>query len=203
MRLALYTTLILASFGLAALAPVRNAQPTRSALAAEGTTYSVDPVHSNVLFKIKHNKVSYFYGRFNDISGSFTLDEDDASSCSVEIEIKAESVDTRSDKLNSHLRSPDFFDAKQFPVITFKSTKVKAGKGDTYEVTGDLDLHGVTRSITVTMEHVGSADGRRGKLAGFHTVFTIDRTDYGMNYGAGGLLGSDVEMIISIEAGAH
>ena len=202
MRLITTALIILSSFGLLALSsPEGTAASSSGASAAEAEIYAVDGTHSSVLFKVRHNDVSYFYGRFGDVSGTFSFDEEKASECSVEIEVKAESIDTRTAKLDQHLRSPDFFDAKQFPVISFKSTKVKKGKDKVYSVTGDLSLHGVTKSITVDMEHVGTADGRRGKLMGFHTTFTIDRTDFGMNYGIGTALGSEVEMTISIEAG--
>ncbi len=201
MRFLTCALLLISSFGLLALSSPEVASASSLRPTAEAETYKVDGVHSHVLFKIRHNDVSYFYGRFGDISGTFIFDEENASECSVEIEVQAESVDTRTAKLDQHLRSPDFFDAKQFPVISFKSTKVKKGKGDVYEVTGDLSLHGVTKSITIDMEHVGTANGRSGKLMGFHTTFTIDRTDYGMNYGVGRMLGSEVELTISIEAG--
>jgi polyisoprenoid-binding protein YceI len=202
MRLLTCTLILLSGSGLLALASPESASASSPrAVSAEAETYSVDGVHSNILFKVRHNDVSYFYGRFGDISGTFTFDGNDASECFVAIEVKAESVDTRNKKLDQHLRSPDFFDAKQFPVIIFESTEVAKGEGDVYKVTGDLSLHGVTKSITIDMEHVGTAEGRRGKLMGFHTTFTVDRTDFGMDYGVGSALGSDVEMTISVEAG--
>ena len=165
-------------------------------------SYNVDPVHSNVLFKIKHNGVSWFYARFGELSGHFSYDEGKPADSECLMVVKTASVDTRNDKLNGHLKSPDFFDATQFPEITFESTKVKKGKGDTLQVTGDLSLHGVTKSITVELEKVGSGDMRGKKMIGFHARFTIDRTDFGMNYGVGGPLGSEVELTISVEAAA-
>ena len=199
MRFLTCALIVLGSLGLVALSdPAPEAVSTATAIDAE--EFRVDPVHSTVLFKSLHNNASYFYARFTDVSGSFTFDETKPSASKVRIEVKAESVDTRTAKLDQHLRSPDFFDAKQFPVITFESTKVKKGKKGLYEVTGDLSLHGVTKSITVEMEHIGTAEMRGGKVIGFHTVFTIDRTEFGMNYGIS-MLGSDIELIIGIEAG--
>ncbi len=196
MRFLLCIFILVGSLGLAALS---TPPPEASAPAVEAEEFQIDPVHTSVLFKSRHNNASYFYGRFSDVSGSFTFDEKNPGASKVEVEVKAESVDTRTPKLDQHLRSPDFFDAKQFPVIRFESTKVKAGKKGFYEVTGDLSLHGVTKSITVEMEHVGTAEARGNKVIGFHTVFTVDRTEFGMNYGVSSL-GSDVEMIVSIEA---
>ena len=160
-------------------------------------------MHSSVLFKSKHNDVSWFYGRFNELSGTIVYDPADVSKSKVTMEVAAESVDTRNEKLDQHLKSPDFFDAVQFPVIAFESTKVASAGEGRLAVTGDLVLHGVMKEVTVELEHVGSADGRRGKLVGFHGVFTIDRTEFGMTYGADGGLGKEVELTVSVEAGAR
>ena len=154
-------------------------------------------MHSSIHWKVKHNGASWFYGRFRNLEGSFVFDESNPAKCEVTMEVDASSVDTRTEKLDGHLRSPDFFDVKQFPKLTFESKKVKKS-GDKYHVTGELSLHGVTKEITIEMEHTGS--GNDGAVQGFHTSFTIDRTDFGMNYGIGGI-GKEVEIIISIEAG--
>src|SRR5947209_14950172 len=106
------------------VAAVGAAAPARAA-----DTYAVDPMHSSVYFKISHLGLANVFGRFNEFSGNFTLDPDDAGKCSFEMTIKPESVDTNNPKRDSHLRSPDFFNVKQFPAITFKSTAVKAAKG--------------------------------------------------------------------------
>ena len=199
MRFILSLTIILGCAGLLAFSnpAVESTAPVRTKAA---TSFIIDPVHSTTIFKIKHRQVSYFYGCFNDLAGSFEYDSEKASNCSLSLEIRSESVDSRSDKLNQHLRSPDFFDVKQFPVIAFRSTKVEqAGEFD-YRVTGDLFLHGVTKSISFDLEKVGEANGQAGHLIGFHSKFVIDRTEFGMTYGAGGPLGSDVELIVSIEA---
>jgi polyisoprenoid-binding protein YceI len=164
-------------------------------------SYTVDPTHSHVLWKVKHNNASYFYGRFAKFSGSFTFDEKKPGDCEVLMEVDAASVDTRTSMLDKHLRSPDFFDAVQFTTLIFESTDVAKGKGkNMYSVTGRFTVHGVTRSITFDLEHTGNGKSRDGPVIGFHTSFTIDRTKFGMNYGLGGI-GKEVEIIISIEAG--
>lgn len=168
---------------------------------SEPLEFQVDPVHSHVLWKIEHRKVSYFYGRFDQVSGAIAFDPEHPEESSVYVEVQAKSIDTRTEKLNQHLRSPDFFDVVQYPVITFESQKVEPLGDDRYRVTGELSLHGVTREISVEVEHVGTAEGRDGTLIGFHTVFTIDRTEYGMKYGTQrGDLGKEVELIVSLEA---
>jgi len=167
------------------------------------TSYEIDTAHSMIIFRAKHNSVSYNYGRFNEFTGAITMDETDASKSTVEFEVKAASVDTGNEKRDQHLRSSDFFSAKQFPVITFKSTKVSAKEGeeeDVLEVTGDLELHGVKKSITVDVEITGRATGRDGEsLIGFESIFEIKRSEFGMTYGMGPV-SDEIRLIVSIEA---
>ena len=198
MRFLPVTLAILAPLGLALTAP--DPAPKAS---TEAEAFVVDPVHSSVHFKVKHNDAAYFYGRFSELSGEFTFDAEDPSKSEVRIEVQAGSVDTRNDKLNSHIMSPDFFDAKQFPIVSFTSSKIEQIDEALYKVTGEFAMHGVTKEITIEMEHVGTSEGRSGKIIGFHTIFTVNRRDYGMNYGRPEMLGDDVEIILSIEAGAR
>ncbi|MCE2402150.1 YceI family protein [Candidatus Poribacteria bacterium] len=166
-------------------------------------TYEIDAVHSAVIFRAKHMGVTYNYGRFNEFSGSIMMDETDVSKSKVELEVKTASVDTANGKRDQHLRSPDFFNAKQFPVITFKSTKVsaKAGQENMLEVTGDFAMHGVQKSITVDVEITGKGKSPQGgELIGFETTFVIKRSEFGMNYGMQGV-SDDIRITVSIEAG--
>lgn len=165
--------------------------------------YEIDAVHSSVFFRAKHMGVAYFYGRFNDFSGNITLDETDISKSKVEFEVKTESVDTASAKRDQHLKSPDFFNAKQFPMLTFKSTKVSAneGKENMLEVTGDFNLHGVKKSITIDVEITGKKTVPQvGEIIGFHTSFKINRSDYGFNFGMEGV-DDEIGITVSVEAG--
>ena len=165
-------------------------------------TYEIDTAHSMIIFRAKHNGITYNYGRFNEFTGKLMIDETDISKSTVEFEVKTASVDTANKKRDQHLRSPDFFSAKQFPVITFKSTKVamKEGKEDVLEVTGDLDLLGVKKSITVDVEITGKGKGRNGEsLIGFQGIFTIKRSEFGMTYGVGSI-SDDIRLIVTIEA---
>lgn len=164
-------------------------------------TYEIDTAHSMIIFRAKHNGVSYNYGRFNEFTGKITMDAD-VSNNTVEFEVKAASVDTGNEKRDQHLRSSDFFSAKQFPVITFKSTTVSAkeGKENVLEVTGDLELHGVKKSVTVDVEITGQGQGRQGEsLIGFESTFTIQRSEFGMTYGMGSV-SDDIRVTVSIEA---
>ena len=166
--------------------------------------YEIDTAHSMIIFRAKHKGVSYNYGRFNEFSGKIVISSDvrPHSGSMVEFEVKAASIDTGNEKRDQHLRSSDFFSAKQFPVITFKSTEVKAkgGEGDVLEVTGDLELHGVKKSITVDVEITGRAEGKDGEsLIGFESTFTIKRSEFGMTYGMGAV-SDDIRLTVSIEA---
>lgn len=161
-------------------------------------TYTVDPVHSAVVFRAKHMNASYAWGRFNDLSGSFALDEADPSRSVLDFQVKAASIDTGNAMRDKHLKSPDFFNAVQFPTITFKSssfTKTSAG----YEVTGELTLHGVTKPLTVKVVPVGEGKGPMGlPIRGIDTSFTIKQSEFGMTKMVGPI-GDDVWINVSIE----
>src|SRR5262245_61956844 len=161
--------------------------------------YAIDGMHAGVNFKISHLGLSWIYGRFDVFSGTFTLDPEPGK-CAFNLTIKTDSVDTNNRKRDEHLRAPDFFNAKQFPAIEFKSTSVKAGK-DGYDVTGDLTMHGETKPVTFAL--VG------GKMTefppkvprtGFTAELVLKRTEFGVGskFGAG-MLGDDVHVAISFE----
>lgn len=167
--------------------------------AAKADDYTIDPVHSGVSFQILHLGVSYIQGRFNDFSGSFTIDTGDPAKSAFSLSINTSSIDTNNSKHDDHLRSPDFFNAKQFPTISFKSTSVKPISGG-YEVTGDLTLHGDTKPVTFSLTG--------GKMTEFppkvsRTGFTapqivVKRSDFGVGKPMP-VLGDEVYVTISIE----
>lgn len=152
-------------------------------VASVAETYKIDPVHSFVLFRVKHLGIGYAYGRFNKITGQFFFDRRDPTKSWIQIEIPVESLDTNDPKRDAHLKSPDFFDAKQFPKIIFQSRKVRQIGKDTFEVLGDLTLHGITRPLKVRVTLVGEGkDPWGGYRVGFVTTFTIRRSQFGMTY---------------------
>ncbi len=153
----------------------------------------VDAVHSSVSFKVGHLGISWIHGRFNQISGDFTVDGDKSS---FALMIKADSVDTGNPKRDGHLKSPDFFNVKQFPLITFKSTSVKKAD-DGYEVTGDLTLHGKTNPITMKLTG-GKTAKIFGERIGFSTILSLKRTEYGMTRMVPAA-GDEVRIDISLE----
>lgn len=148
---------------------------------AADQNYRIDPVHSFIVFKIKHLGITYVYGRFNGPRGTVMWNKNNPSKSSVEMYVKTKGVDTNNDQRDNHLRSPDFFDAKEHPAIKFKSKTFKKVGSNTYEVSGDLTLHGVTKPLTTTVKETGHGrDPWGGIRKGFETSFTIKRTDFGM-----------------------
>lgn len=146
--------------------------------ASAAENYALDSAHTSVSFKVQHIGISWTHGRFNEVSGAFTLDE---AKSSFTVTIKAESVDTGNGMRDTHLRGPDFFNVKQFPTITFKSTEVRPIK-DGYDVTGELTLHGVTKPASITLKGGKKAEFPKGvQRIGFSTDFSLKRSDFGMD----------------------
>ena len=161
-------------------------------------TFKIDPVHSFVLFSVQHLDIANTYGRFNDISGIVVFDRDNPSKSSVELSVLVESLDTNNAIRERSLKSPDFFNVKQFPTLTFKSTKVE-GSGDTLKVSGDLTIRGVTKPVTVDFKKGREGKGVFGEWrGGGETRFTIKRSDFGMNFELGEV-GDEVTIILSLE----
>jgi len=143
--------------------------------------FALDAAHSAVTFKVSHLGLSYTHGRFSDVGGNFSIDPADPTKASFNLTIKAESIDTGNAKRDEHLRSPDFFNAKQFPTLTFKSTSVKPTK-EGYVVTGDLTMHGVTKSVTFPLVGGRKAEFPKGvQRTGYSTDLSLKRTEFGMD----------------------
>lgn len=196
------TVAALALFGFTLTSAANPSAPAPAPAVAAATTYTVDPVHSTVLFSTMHLGTSRSYGRFNEFSGTFTVDAAKPEASKVEIQIQMASVDTANKGRDDHLRGPDFFDVKQFPVATFQSSTVKKTGDKTWAVTGNLGLHGVKKEVTIALEETGQGKGREGEaLIGFHGTFPIQRSDFGIVYGKG-MLGDQVDLIVSVEAAA-
>jgi len=137
------------------------------------------------------------HGRFNEFSGTFTVDKAKPDKSSFEMTIKAESIDTNVKKRDDHLRSAEFFDVKKFPDMTFKSTKVEAIDGG-FKVTGNFTMHGVTKSITFDLKGGKTIELKGVQRTGFATAFILRRTDYGINALPEGIA-NDVNIFIGFE----
>jgi polyisoprenoid-binding protein YceI len=174
-----------------------------AALPLSADTFTVDPSHSEVTFQIRH-LVTQVRGRFNDFSGTIRMDPKNVANSSVEFQIKAASIDTNSPDRDKHLRTADFFDVEKYPQITFKSKSVKPTGKDTYNVTGTLTMHGVSKEITLPVTYLGQASMRGTTRAGFAATTTLNRKDYGVAWNraleaGGAILGDDVKVDINLE----
>lgn len=161
-------------------------------------TYKLDPAHTSVTFKVEHLGLSWTHGRFNDVTGDFRVDADNPSASRFALSIKTESLDTANKKRDEHLASPDFFNSKQFPVISFKSTAVKAVENG-LEVTGDFTLHGETKSVTFLLTGGKTGEFPPGvRRTGYTTHLKINRSDYGMDKMIP-VVGDEIHIEISFE----
>ena len=170
--------------------------------ASSAQDFVIDGLHSSVLFRVQHLKAAPFYGRFNAIEGRFCVDPEDLDESFFEVTIPVDSVDTANEKRDDHLKSGDFFAAKEFPKITLKSTAVEKAGADRYTVTADLTLRGETHPVTVDVVHTGTAEisERFGLRCGYEATFTFDRTRFGMDFYADqGVLGTDVKVTVAVE----
>ena len=199
----IYLASAIAFLGALALSPLR------------ADSYAVDPVHSFVLFEVKHFGLGHVYGRFDKISGSFTYDAADPAKIGLDLSVDTATVDTNNPDRDRHLKSPDFFNVQQFPLATFKTTGVKPRMVSAtdaalspvdafkvaggYELTGDFTLNGVTKAITLPVIVIGTGKGPKGEARiGGEAKFMIKRSDYGIKWGPDAL-GDEVELTIAIE----
>jgi polyisoprenoid-binding protein YceI len=168
-------------------------------------TWSFDNSHSSIGFSVRHLMISKVRGHFNQWGGTFDYDEADPTRAKLSVRIDAASIDTRDEKRDAHLRSPDFFDVEKFPALTFESSKVERD-GDDFVVTGELSIHGVTRAVQLKVESLGQTkDPWGGQRAGFSASTSISRKDFGMSFNmaletGGVLVGDKVDIGIEIEA---
>ena len=168
------------------------------ALAAE---YTIDPNHTQVLFQYTHFGYSHITGRFNQVSGHFDFDPAQPTRSSIDVSLPIASISTGVDRLDTHLKSPDFFDAEKFPTATFKSTAVTAAGEGKLKVAGNLTIHGVTRPVVldVTVNRVGEHPMAKVPAAGFDARVTIKRSDFGVAYLAPAV-SDEVTLAITMEA---
>ncbi|MGH9054474.1 MAG: YceI family protein [Acidimicrobiales bacterium] len=159
-------------------------------------TYTLDPNHSRVGFVARHAMVTKVRGSFNELDGKGYFDADDPAKSHLELTIKAHSVDTRNADRDAHLRSNDFFDMDTYPEIRYVSTAVERVSDETYRVTGDLTIKGVTKPVTIDFEHTGTAiDPWGNQRIGLEGSVVVNRKDWGVNWNApleaGGVLVSE------------
>ncbi|GAA0322480.1 YceI family protein [Bacillus carboniphilus] len=168
--------------------------------------WAVDASHSSVEFSVKHMMFATVKGAFNSYEANIEADPTDLTTANIEFNIDLASVDTRNEDRDNHLRSADFFDVENTPKLTFKATNiVKKDEGE-YDVTGDLNLHGVTKSETFTVTFDGQGTNPWGvEVVGFTAEGKIKRSDYGLTWNAaletgGVLVGDQIKIALHIEA---
>jgi polyisoprenoid-binding protein YceI len=169
-------------------------------------TWAIDAAHSEAGFAVKHLMISTVKGRFGAISGTIVLDEANPAASTVQAEIDATSIDTRSEQRDAHLRSPDFFAVEAYPTLTFRSTKVDAQSKGEFRVTGDLTIRDVTKQVVLEVEETGRAtDPWGGERIGFTATTKLNRDEFGLTWNAaletgGVMVGNEVKITLEIQA---
>jgi polyisoprenoid-binding protein YceI len=173
---------------------------------AQTSTWKIDPLHSAADFSIRHMGLSNVHGHFGNVNGTVMIDDKDFTKSSVNATVDVTTVDTGVPQRDGHLKSPDFFDVAKFPTMTFVSKKI-TGSGDEYHVIGDLTMHGVTKTVDLTMDKPGKEEpGMDGKSIhrGFSATTTIHRQDFGLTWqgtlkSGDAVLGDDVKVSLDVE----
>jgi len=169
-------------------------------------TWKLDTAHSEVKFKVKHLVVSTVSGNFDKFAATVESSKADFSDAAITFEADVNSINTKSEQRDGHLKSPDFFDAANHPTITFKSKSLKPVSGDDYELTGDLTIRGTTKPIKLNVTYNGTVNGFGGSfdVAAFEVTGKINRQEYGLKWSAltesGGIVvGDDVKIEVLAE----
>ncbi len=178
---------------------------THTASATAVRPLAIDRSHSEVAFQVRH-LLSKVRGRFNDFAGTIHFDEAAPQNSRVEVVIQAASIDTAEVDRDVHLRSADFFEVEKYPTLAFTSTSVASRSGESYEVVGNLTIHGVTRQVTLPASFLGRAQDPWGNAkVAFEAELTLNRKDFGLHWNAaletgGFLVGDEVKVTLSIQA---
>ncbi|HEY7414654.1 MAG TPA: YceI family protein [Ktedonobacteraceae bacterium] len=166
----------------------------------------VDAAHSQATFAVRHMMISNVKGRFKVLSGKLNIDELNLADSWVEAQVETASIDTGDANRDNHLRSADFFDAEKYPTITFKSSLIESVGGNEYKVTGELSMHGATKSVIFTAQYLGHGNDPFGNhKAGLEAKTKINRKDWNLTWNAplesgGVLVSEDVHIEIDLQA---
>ena len=169
------------------------------------TKWSIDPMHSEVQFKVKHLVISTVSGFFKSFEGSLESDDEDFEHAKIEFSIDINSIDTNQSQRDEHLKSAEFFDAATYPHIKFRSTSFKKTDDDEYELKGDLTIKNVTNPVSLNVEFGGSAADFYGNTkAGFEITGKINRKEFGLTWDgvteAGSIVvGEDIKLTINAQ----
>jgi polyisoprenoid-binding protein YceI len=177
---------------------------TLEPIAARKTRWQLDTAHTSVEFAVKHLMISTVKGRFGEVSGSIKGSLDDPSRFQLEVVIPTESIDTRQSQRDAHLKSADFFDAENFPVIRFVGKRIEGDVASEFSLFGDLTIRNITRELELNVTNEGTVRDPWGSdRIGFSAKTKLDRRDFGLTYNqaleTGGFVVGD-EIKISIDA---
>src|ERR1700722_11033541 len=167
--------------------------------------WNIDPAHSHVEFSVRHLMISAVKGTFKDIAGTVVADESDLSAVSIDVTIQVASIDTRQPDRDTHLKSPDFFDAAKYPTITYKGTHIKGDHMSEFQLHGNLTMHGVTKPVALDVTAEGRGKDPWGnERIGYSASGKIDRRDFGLTWNqaleTGGVaVGHEVKIHIDLE----
>lgn len=191
MKKTLFAAALFVSAAVGAVAPA----------SAAPVAYKIDPAHLSVAFIVNHLGFSNLIGRFNAAAGDLSFDKDAVEKSVVTVTVDTTSVDTNHAKRDEHLRSPDFFNVKEFPKMTFKSTKIEKTGDNAGKLYGELTMLGVTKPVVldVTFNKEGVSPASKMETVGFSARGTVKRTDFGMKYGAP-YISDDIQLLIEAEA---
>ena len=170
------------------------------------TKWAIDPAHSSVDFSIRHMMIANVKGTFHDFSATVEADVSDLTTASIDFSVALSSIDTRNKDRDGHLLSADFFDVEKYPTMQFRSTSIEKTDVGEYNVTGELSLHGFTKTETFTVTFEGQGKDPWGnEKVGFSAQGTINRADYGLTWNSaletgGVLVGDKVKVNLQIEA---
>ena len=174
-----------------------TASTVRPALA----TYEIDPGHTTVVFGAQYMGMGHFWGQFTEYSGTLDYDGENADSFKVSLEIPMSSIDTHNDARNDHLQQADWFNAREYPTVKFVSKSLTANDDDTYTLTGDLTLHGVTKEVEAEVKNLAAKSTPRGDRCGFDATFTVDRTEFGVTNMAGeNGIGEEITLMVGVQS---
>lgn len=168
-------------------------------------TWKIDPAHSSINFTVRHMMISKVHGQFKSFSGTVNFDEDNPVNTTGQIEVDVNSIFTDEEQRDNHLKSPDFFDAANYPTATFQSTRVEQIDSETGKLYGNLTIKDITQEVVLDVAYAGTAVSPWGmQVAGFSATTTLHRKDWGLNWNqaletGGFLVGDKVSLNVELE----
>lgn len=169
------------------------------------TKWTIDPTHSEIIFKVKHLVISTVTGKFNEFDGSFESEGDGLEGASISFEANIDSIDTNNADRDAHLKSDDFFNASEYPKLTFSSTAFNKISDNKYELIGDLTIRGTTKEVSLDVEYGGTVEDPYGQTkAGFEVSGKINRKEFGLKWSAvteagNVVVSDDVKLQLSVQ----